>query len=110
MHAAVFASDGLQVLIAAVNALEDRIPACLFGVGAGGLAHRGVFRWVGEDGRDSCGEAVILNNAPGFAVAHDGLGAAAGVTMAGTPLARASSTTLPKVSVCEGKTKRSMLA
>ncbi len=33
-----------------------------------------------------------------------------GVTMAGTPLARASRTTLPKVSVWEGKMRRSRLA
>jgi len=37
-------------------------------------------------------------------------GPPSGVTMAGTPLARASRTTLPKVSVWEGKMRRSMLA
>ena len=37
-------------------------------------------------------------------------GPPSGVTIAGTPLASASRTTLPKVSVCEGKTNRSILA
>jgi len=93
-----------------VDPFKHRVPAHGHGMRARRLAHFRVLRWIAEDARDRRRKTGILDDATGHSVADDGLRAPSGVTIAGTPLANASSTTFPNVSVCEGNTNKSMFA